>query len=726
MNDREKLQKFSIRKYTVGTFSTVIATLVFLGFNASNAQAEEASAMEQTKTQIYQHQDGQQSNSSDLAKQETNKISQTTDKTNTNVETSTDNSSQESTKVANSKKSNQSEQNSSNSTKAPLQNSKNTVNKNQEAVQTSNSAQPNDSQNEQLNHAENKLTAHVEDSSRQIDLNNNNDNAQPSQIDKNALQAFFDANYHDYRFVDREKADKTAFNQVKAAFDKINLLLGSNDELDNKTLQLAYKELEQAVATIKTLPKRQAQVRRNHRIEEHSVEPRTSSVEPRVGSDYQNALSGYYVSSEIDGSGYPVGTFVSASNRDSPNVPARDHFNILHAAESKEYALMSAKQLKDGYEWTIKFNRAYVKHGKMVFWFGLPEGQTPVGETRISIVDRDHNNIINSTGVGAGLDKPLPEFWSNGDQIDRKRAYDFDEGPPNGHTFYEMSDIQIYNFKDLARPSGYFTDQGASDEAKTKGYELLTLLNGENKNEIPGLSRIYAFIGQGDSSYTITFKTTGSTSQRLYYAAGARAYEFNQYSNYSQLYVEPLNLFTERMASTNQIVNRSYRIGNKKQIYDPATNSYKTKLVLESNNFSQDYASDPLSYIKSPTNDVLGFFNPDLNYNGKRDFTPQPLNEFEISQLFTDEKLRESLNSGRPIRLLIGFNYRDRYGNEQTLTPAYLTVLPELRYNLLFFTNDEILDRALLPISQTAGHPVFALNPGEMQNSTSTSGGKTI
>lgn len=113
MNDREKLQKFSIRKYTVGTFSTVIATLVFLGFNASNAQAEETSAKEQTKNQTYQHQDGQQSNTSDLAKQETNTISQTTDKANTNVETSIDNSSQESTKVANSKKSNQSEQNSS-------------------------------------------------------------------------------------------------------------------------------------------------------------------------------------------------------------------------------------------------------------------------------------------------------------------------------------------------------------------------------------------------------------------------------------------------------------------------------------------------------------------------------------------------------------------------------------------------------------------------------------
>ncbi len=37
----DKIQKFSIRKYTVGTFSTVIATLVFLGFNTSQAHAAE-------------------------------------------------------------------------------------------------------------------------------------------------------------------------------------------------------------------------------------------------------------------------------------------------------------------------------------------------------------------------------------------------------------------------------------------------------------------------------------------------------------------------------------------------------------------------------------------------------------------------------------------------------------------------------------------------------------
>ncbi|OSO96021.1 YSIRK-type signal peptide-containing protein [Staphylococcus haemolyticus] len=41
MNYRDKLQKFSIRKYAVGTFSTLIATLVFLGTHTDQAHASE-------------------------------------------------------------------------------------------------------------------------------------------------------------------------------------------------------------------------------------------------------------------------------------------------------------------------------------------------------------------------------------------------------------------------------------------------------------------------------------------------------------------------------------------------------------------------------------------------------------------------------------------------------------------------------------------------------------
>lgn len=41
MNYRDKLQKFSIRKYAAGTFSTLIATLVFLGTHTDQAHASE-------------------------------------------------------------------------------------------------------------------------------------------------------------------------------------------------------------------------------------------------------------------------------------------------------------------------------------------------------------------------------------------------------------------------------------------------------------------------------------------------------------------------------------------------------------------------------------------------------------------------------------------------------------------------------------------------------------
>lgn len=44
MNHRDKLQKFSIRKYAVGTFSTLIATLVFLGTHTDEAHASQSSS----------------------------------------------------------------------------------------------------------------------------------------------------------------------------------------------------------------------------------------------------------------------------------------------------------------------------------------------------------------------------------------------------------------------------------------------------------------------------------------------------------------------------------------------------------------------------------------------------------------------------------------------------------------------------------------------------------
>ncbi|MDN8915730.1 hypothetical protein Q0O72_14065, partial [Staphylococcus aureus] len=78
-------------------------------------------------------------------------------------------------------------------------------------------------------------------------------------------------NFHDYRFIDRENADSGSFNYVKGIFDKIITFLGSIDPINNKDLQLAYKELYQAVALIRTLPLRQQTSRRSNRIQTRSV-----------------------------------------------------------------------------------------------------------------------------------------------------------------------------------------------------------------------------------------------------------------------------------------------------------------------------------------------------------------------------------------------------------------------------------------------------------------------
>ena len=54
LNNRDKLQKFSIRKYAIGTFSTVIATLVFMGINTNHASADELNQNQKLIKQLNQ------------------------------------------------------------------------------------------------------------------------------------------------------------------------------------------------------------------------------------------------------------------------------------------------------------------------------------------------------------------------------------------------------------------------------------------------------------------------------------------------------------------------------------------------------------------------------------------------------------------------------------------------------------------------------------------------
>ncbi|WP_415918637.1 hyperosmolarity resistance protein Ebh [Staphylococcus warneri] len=562
-----------------------------------------------------------------------------------------------------------------------------------------------------INQTEHQLTAHIEEepqSHQKIqDVINDNES---SSINKDTLQAFFDANYHDYRFIDRDKADQTTFNQVKATFDKINTLLGSNDPINQKALQLAYKDLEQAVATIRTLPKRQAPLRRSNRIQERAADETNS----RSYSNFQTAKTAYYSDSENDSSGLPQGTYISASNRVPPLKLPQARWRILQASDAKEMVLMSAKQLKNGYEWTVQFNRGHRKHEQMVYWFGLPEGQTPVGPVSFNTVNGDGTNISGTTGNG----QSLPNMWPNlASSLKFEEASDFRQGPIKNYQFYDRPTYQINGFKQLAKADEYFNgDGGASEIAKQFGLQNFSLLNGDQPNINPGLAKLYSFVGRGDSSYTIKFKTTGATNTPLYYAAGSRAYEYGQLFNYNQLYIEPNSAYQKRIDGLNQTINRVYHLDNTKQVIE---NGKKvTKYILDKNiSVVEDYASDPLSYVKTPSPEVLGFYDPDLNNtNAFRPGGAVQLNEFQIYQTFSESNFREHSRTGRPIKILIGFNFLDDSGNPETLVPAYLTVKPAITHNIGFFSNDDVNDLTKEQASRDAGHPVFAIYGGKVNN----------
>ncbi|MEJ7456501.1 hypothetical protein WL483_12970, partial [Staphylococcus warneri] len=83
---------------------------------------------------------------------------------------------------------------------------------------------------------------------------------------------------------------------------------------------------------------------------------------------------------------------------------------------------------------------------------------------------------------------------------------------------------------------------------------------------------------------------------------------------------------------------------------------------------SNDFVTDPLSYVASPNNRVLGFFPAGVDYSHKR--TPgsiSPLNSFQVHQMFNDSTLEEAARTGRPIKFMIGFDIQDGAGNEETI-----------------------------------------------------------
>ncbi|HCU6918130.1 TPA: hyperosmolarity resistance protein Ebh [Staphylococcus aureus] len=716
MNYRDKIQKFSIRKYTVGTFSTVIATLVFLGFNTSQAHAAETNQPASVVKQKQQSNNEQTENrESQVQNSQNSQNSQSLSATHENEQPNISQANLVDQKVA---------QSSTTNDEQPASQNVNTKKDSATAATTQPDKEEgkhkqNESQSANKNGNDNRA-AHLENHEANVVTASDSSDNGNVQHDRNELQAFFDANYHDYRFIDRENADSGTFNYVKGIFDKINTLLGSNDPINNKDLQLAYKELEQAVALIRTMPQRQQTSRRSNRIQTRSVESR--AAEPRSVSDYQNANSSYYVENANDGSGYPVGTYINASSKGAPyNLPTTP-WNTLKASDSKEIALMTAKQTGDGYQWVIKFNKGHAPHQNMIFWFALPADQVPVGRTDFVTVNSDGTNVQWSHGAGAGANKPLQQMWEYGVN-DPDRSHDFKIRNRSGQVIYSWPTVHVYSLEDLSRASDYFSEAGATAATKAFGRQNFEYINGQKPAESPGVPKVYTFIGQGDASYTISFKTQGPTVNKLYYAAGGRALEYNQLFMYSQLYVESTQDHQQRLNGLRQVVNRTYRIGTTKRV-EVSQGNVQTKKVLESTNLNiDDFVDDPLSYVKTPSNKVLGFYPTNATTNAFRPGGVQELNEYQLSQLFTDQKLQEAARTRNPIRLMIGFDYPDGYGNSETLVPVNLTVLPEIQHNIKFFKNDDTQNIAEKPFSKQAGHPVFYVYAGNQGNASVNLGG---
>ncbi len=715
MNYRDKIQKFSIRKYTVGTFSTVIATLVFLGLNTSHAQAAETNQLASVLKQKQQNGDAQTENRESQTQNSQN--SQNGQSLSAPIENEQPNN-------------NQTNQVDASGAQPYTTKHDQPVSQNEQAKKDTADATQTQSAKAESKHEQNESRSankkgndnnatHVENHEANVVTASDSSDSGSVQHDRNELQAFFDANYHDYRFIDRENADSGTFNYVKGIFDKINTLLGSNDPINNKDLQVAYKELEQAVALIRTMPQRQQTSRRSSRIQTRSIESR--SAEPRSVSSYQNADSSYYVENANDGSGYPVGTYINASNKGAPyNLPTTP-WNTLKASAAKEIALITAKQTGDGYQWVIKFNKGHAPHENMIYWFALPADQVPVGRTDFITVNADGTNVQWSNGAGAGANKPLPQMWPNG--VNDSRSWDFKIRNRSGQVIYDWPTVHINSLKDLARAGDYFSEAGAPASTKAFGRQIFEYINGERPTESPGVPRVYTFIGKGDASYTISFKTQGPTIDKLYYAAGGRALEYNQLFMYSQLYVESTQDQQQRLNGLRQTVNRTYRLGTTKRV-EISHGNVQTKKVLESSNLNiDDFIDDPLSYVKTPSNKVLGFYPTNANPNVRRPGGVQELNEYQISQLFTDDKLQQAARNRTPIQLMIGFDYPDGHGNAETLVPVNLTVLPEIQHNIKFFKNDDGQNIADKPASKQAGHPVFYVYAGNQGNASVNLGG---
>jgi len=360
-------------------------------------------------------------------------------------------------------------------------------------------------------------------------------------IDGDKLQAAYDRSYAEYQKIDREQSDNKKVAQIKSTFNKVNHFFSENNNSNQTLINELYKELEQANALIESLPQRQVRtistranrearaVRSSRRPVRgqggtrppsntantytppvvHNSRPKPGSKVKKNSDLYNNAKKEWYVENENDGSGYWSGTFLHATNKSAPYYTTRSHYRNMSPSSVRGIAEISSIRQNDGYLWTINFNKYHIKRNGMVFWFGLPKGQTPTGPVRFTVTDVNGRETA-SSGAGDGRDQSLSRMWDSAGGI-TSSAYNFRQGNPlNRSEFYNDSVNHIYNLGDFARgnenqPLTFFEREGVPNKIKVAGDDIYRYLTAQVDHN-QGIDHIYAFQARGTDSYTIHLK----------------------------------------------------------------------------------------------------------------------------------------------------------------------------------------------------------------------------
>ncbi|MGW9933740.1 hyperosmolarity resistance protein Ebh [Staphylococcus hominis] len=750
MNYREKLQKFSIRKYTVGAFSTVIATLIFLG----SPQAHASEQLQKDGQVIQAKARGQEQTSNETSNKQV--------QSNTEPKASPASESQK----ANNETLNKVQ------TADTLTNgltSFSSQNENKDTSHTTTDLKANNEVQPQKNKLDDNSLAEVNEGHSPSDNRTRYEDREASDdtlvsststtIDGDKLQAAYDRSYAEYQKIDREQSDNKKVAQIKATFDKVNDFFSTNDNTNQALINELYKELEQANVLIESLPQRQVRtistranrearaVRSSRRPVRgqggtrppsntantytppvvHNSRPKPGSKVKKNSDLYNNAKKEWYVENENDGSGYWSGTFLHATNKSAPYYTTRSHYRNMSPSSVRGIAEISSIRQNDGYLWTINFNKYHIKRNGMVFWFGLPKGQTPTGPVRFTVTDVNGRETA-SSGAGDGRDQSLSRMWDSAGGI-TSSAYNFRQGNPlNRSEFYNDSVNHIYNLGDFARgnenqPLTFFEREGVPNKIKVAGDDIYRYLTAQVDHN-QGIDHIYAFQARGTDSYTIQFKTSGSSQDRLYYAAGGRGIEFNEINNYNQLYLEPLEQYNDRKTKIVDVIDRVLHIDHVESAYDVPERRIMKKHYLDSDFATHEYAEDVASYLSNPSDHVMGLFPrvPTDRYRGN--FGVNPLNSYEIHEMFSEEKLKEAARTGRPIEIFVGFNVSDAYHNGETIKKVNLFVKPKLEQSIGFYSDNATDNKENSPESQAAHHAVFLQQEGQMLNTVTNGNNK--